>query len=203
MPDINNSQNNDLDRKVDGRPIRICTFDIETTALEAGHGYMLCACVKEVNRNNFAGRTHTFRIDDYADGRKSFSDKEMIKDLVKCLDSYDLVLTWYGSRFDIPFTNTRALKWGIKTLDKNFRRDLCLCARGFGKLRNNRLATWDKYLHGGKTDKTFLDFDVWIQAMRGDKKSLQYIVTHCEADVLVTEKVYKKVMPLLGKLRKN
>lgn len=195
--------NNDLTKMVDGRPIRAAAFDIESTALEAGNGYMLCACIKEIRPDNLNGKTHTFRIDDYAGGRAKFSDKDLVADVNKCLDSFDLIVGWYSSRFDFPFVNTRSLKHRIMPPRKNYRRDLCLCARSFGKLRNNRLATWDKYLHDGKTEKTFLDFDVWIQAMRGDKKSLNYIVTHCEADVLVTEKVYKRVMPLLGKLRRN
>lgn len=110
---------------------------------------------------------------------------------------------WYSSRFDFPFLNTRALGHHLMPPVKKFRRDLCLSARSFGKLKNNRLATWDRYLNG-KTEKTFLEWSTWLRAMRGDTKALDYITHHCVKDVLITEKVYKRVMPLLSqKLRKG
>lgn len=37
--------------------LKACTFDIETTALEAQNGYMLCACIKEVSADNLVGKT--------------------------------------------------------------------------------------------------------------------------------------------------
>lgn len=188
---------NDFDRG-----LSIVTFDIETTALEAQHGYMLCACIKEVNPDNLRGRTWTYCIDDYAAGRNLFDDKPLIKDVIAKLNEFDVVLTWYGSRFDFPFLNTRAFKHNLTPPRREFRRDLCLAARGFGKLRNNRLYNWEKYLFG-ETNKTFLDFQVWIEAIRGDKKSINDIVHHCEMDVLSTERIYKRVLPVLGKLRRG
>ncbi len=182
--------------------LKIGTFDIETTALEAQHGYMLCACIKEVNENNLKGKTWTYRIDDYADGRANHSDKHLVKDVIAKLDEFDCIVGWYSSQFDWPFLYTRAFKHNLQLPKKDYRRDLCLSARGFGKLRNNKLANWERYIFG-ETNKTFLDFQTWIEAIRGDKKSIDYIVHHCEMDVLSTERLYKRFMPILGKLRRN
>ena len=184
----------------DKKPLKIATFDIESLDLSAEWAYMVCACVKEVNRHNLLGKTHTFRIDNY-DYEKE-QDKSLLKDLVKCLDSFDLILGWYSSRFDFPFTVTRCLKYRLKVPTKNFRRDLCLSARGFGKLNNNRLASWDRWLFG-KATKTNLTFERKLGAIRGNKEDIDFYVDHCEKDVFSTERIYKQVMPVLGKLRRG
>ena len=193
--------NNDFDKKVEGEPIKIGVLDIETSDLKANRGYIICACVKEVNKKNLKGKTLTFRLDDYVE--PAFEDDgDLIADLVSCIDEYDLILTWYGSRFDIPFVNTRALFHNIKVPQRNFRRDLCFNARGSFCLSNNKLVTWGNFLFG-KSGKTTLEFKIWRSAMRGEKWAIDYIVTHCEKDVLETEKIYKKFMPTMGKLRRR
>lgn len=182
--------------------LKIATFDIETTGLEAQHGYMLCACIKEVNPKDTKGKTWTYRIDDYPLGRAAFSDKALVQDTIKKLNEFDVIVGWYSSRFDFPFLITRAFKHGLALPRKEFRRDLCLSARGFSKLKNNRLYNWERYLFG-KTHKTFLDFQVWIEAIRGRRDAINEIVYHCQKDVLSTELIYKKFNPILGKLRRN
>jgi uncharacterized protein YprB with RNaseH-like and TPR domain len=126
----------------------------------------------------------------------------LLVDLFECLNSFDLILTWYGSRFDIPFIITRGLKFGLQPPDKNFRRDLCLCARGFGALGSNRLVTWDKWLFG-KALKTGLTFEMMLEAIRGNKGAIDEYIDHCDRDVLSTERIYKRCMPVYGKLRRN
>ena len=180
--------------------LRVATFDIETLDLSAEWAYMVCACVKEVNKNDLKGKTHVFRIDNY-DYKKDM-DRGLLSDLCKSLNSFDLIIGWYSSRFDFPFTNTRCLKYRIPTPEKKFRRDLCLSARGFGKLNNNRLATWDRWLFG-KATKTPLAFEMKLGAIRGEKWAIDKYVDHCERDVFSTERIYKVQMPLLGKLRKG
>ena len=180
---------------------KICILDIETSALDAQYGYMISACVKTVNENNLQGETWSVRIDDKCNPDK-LSDEWVVKQLIKKMDEHDLVITWYGSRFDIPFINTRAMYHKLKVPRKEFRRDLCFVARGIGKLKNNRLATWGKFLFG-KSGKTFLDYSIWLSAMRNERKAIDYIVYHCQKDVLETEKIYKRFIPLLGKLRRR
>lgn len=180
---------------------KIGILDIECSALDAQYGYMISACIKQVNEKNLKGPTFSVRIDDKRNPDPK-SDKWVVQELIKKMNTYDLIITWYGSQYDIPFINTRALKHRIAPPHKNFRRDLCFVARGVGKLKNNRLATWGSFLFG-KSGKTFLDFSVWLSAIRGDKKAIDYIVEHCEKDVLETEKIYKVFGPLLGKLRKR
>ena len=118
------------------------------------------------------------------------------------MNKYDLIITWYGSRFDIPFINTKALEKRLKTPVKKYRRDLCFIARGNFLLKNNKLATWGRFLFG-KSGKSMLKWKIWQRAIRGDMEALGYIVDHCIKDVAETERIYKRFMPVMGKLRKG
>lgn len=185
------------------RGLRIGVLDIESTDLNAEDGRILCACIKTVLPGNLGGETFVTQVSpkDFT-VKDGWNDKRVVKELVKAMDSYDLILTWYGSQFDIPFINTRATFHRIKVPTKNFRRDLCFVARGSFKLKNNRLATWGGFLFG-KSGKTKLKWALWLRAMRGCMESVKYIVDHCEKDVLETERIYKRFLPVLGKLKKR
>lgn len=177
-------------------------FDIEATSLKANRGRVICVSVKKVLPDSTKGKTVTIRIDDPRNPHGIFDDRWVIRETIKELNRYQLIVGWYSSRYDFPMLNTRALKHRLLPPQRNFRRDLCFVARGNGNLTNNRLATWGAFLYG-KSGKTFLDWDLWDKASRGDRKSTQYIVKHCEADVLETEKLYKSFVPMLGQLRRG
>lgn len=180
--------------------LKIAILDIESTDLTANDGYMLCACVKTVNKGSLNGAVQTVQITPEESFRSD--DRRILKELVKIMDEQDVLVGWYSSKFDHPFINTRCLKHGIKPPRREFRRDLCMVARGIGKLKNNRLASWGKFFFG-ESGKSFLPWATWINAIRGKKKDLDLIVHHCKLDVIETEKMYKKFMPLLGKLRRG
>jgi len=200
------NQENDFDKCH-----KIGILDIEASALDAQYGYLLAACIKTVNKDNLLGPTYSVRIDDPRNPIKQnkplslsqiiAQDKWVVESLVTEMNKYDLLMTWYGSSYDFPFINTRALKHNILPPNKNYRRDLYYCARGFGRLKSNKLVSWGSFLFG-KSGKTFLNWSVWIGAMRGHRWALNYIEAHCKADVLETEKIYKRFIPLLGKLRR-
>ena len=181
---------------------KIGVIDIESTSLDAQHGLLLCACIKEVHQNDSNGPTTTISILDPRNRFGLFDDRWVVRETIKEANKFDLLLGWYSSRFDFPFLNTRALIQGIMPPAKNFRRDLCFNSRASLKLKNNRLATVGEALYG-ESGKTFLKWGIWVKAQQGDKKAIKYIVDHCVADVAETEKIYKTMMPLFGKLRKR
>lgn len=188
----------DLDRIRSG-DIKAAILDIESTGLKADWGFMICACLKEVKADSLNGKIHTFRSDNY---KSQWTDEKLTKDLVEKMNEFDLIIHWYGSMFDIPFINSRALRHGLTPPARNFRRDLCFVSRGSLALTSNGLANVSRFMLG-KTGKTRTDYDMWLGAMRGQKKATDYIVDHCEKDVIETEKLYKKFQPILGKLRRR
>lgn len=193
----------DLERIRKG--LKVGVLDIESTDLCTDvddHGYILCACIKTVNADDMNGPIWKVRIDDKRNTAGLHNDKFVVRELVKKMNSFDLILTWYGSMFDIPMINTRALRHRLLPPVRNFRRDLCFVSRGSLKLTNNRLATVDEFLNGHAM-KTRLKRRIWDNAFRGDRKAIAYIVDHCDKDVIGTEKNYKRMMPLLGELRRR
>lgn len=170
-------------------------LDIETTGLRADFGYTLCACLY----NPFTEEMQTFRVDDSKD---PLSDRELTRDLIKAMNQTQLIITWYGANFDIPFINTRALKHGLKPPIRNYRRDLWYTSRYNLLLRNNKLYTVGQFIFG-RSGKNAINPKIWNGAIRGERKALDYVVHHCELDVVETAKVYKKFTPFLGPLRKR
>jgi hypothetical protein len=91
-------------------------FDIECTDLAAvGAGVMLCVCVRPFTTQ----RTRTFRLDQYEyepDDQFGFferQEKDMLVDVYKELDSYDLLIGHNIINFDIPYLRSRAYQYGI------------------------------------------------------------------------------------------
>lgn len=181
---------NDLNRRIDGKPLSIAVFDIESTSLQADFGYVLCVSILDVRK----GTTTTFRIDDPRN-KDQRSDKWVIREAVKKLNEYDMLVTWYGIRFDVPFLNTRAALHRLPFLQRNYHRDLWFTSRGRLKLRSNRLAVVGEFLFD-KTVKNAITPQVWNGAMRGERKALNYVVHHCELDLKETLRVYQRFMPL-------
>jgi uncharacterized protein YprB with RNaseH-like and TPR domain len=188
---------NDLGRKIDGKPLSILIWDLETTGLNADFGYILCSSMLDVR----TGKITTFRIDDKRNPDKT-SDKWVVRETTKFLDSYDMVVTWYGTRFDFVFLDTRAALHRLKFHDRNYHRDLWFTSRGRFKLRSNRLAVVGEFMFG-KSGKNAITPKYWNLAMRGAKPGIDYVVHHCELDLHETLKVYKRMMPLFAeRLRK-
>ena len=181
--------------------LRIGVFDIEATDLDAQYGYMVCVSILEPLDDIGKGyKIHTLRIDDPRNPDKN-SDKWLVKEVVKLLNSFDVLIGWNSSQYDIPFINTRAWKHRLTPPKRNFRRDLLFFIRANGRLQSNRLKAWDEFLMG-QANKTRITPKYKYGCIRGEKWAINFYVDHCERDVVATFRIYKRFMPLLGKLRK-
>jgi uncharacterized protein YprB with RNaseH-like and TPR domain len=92
---------------------RLAAWDIEATALIADLGSTLCASVKPYNR-----KPYTFKV------KAVGNDVKVVRDLKDCLEQYDCWMTFYGKGFDVPFVNTRLLKWGYEPIEQRHHIDL-------------------------------------------------------------------------------
>ena len=169
---------------------KILFFDIESTALNATFGTILCIGYK------FLGdpKVHVPTIMDYA--KKGMrDDRGLVERFAKIYDWADYSVGHYSSRFDLPMIRTKLLKYGFPPLAPKPHLDTWWIARRELKLHSNRLAVLQDFL-GCKASKTPLKPDDWLSAALGDKKALKYIVEHCKFDVLVLEEVFLKLRPL-------
>lgn len=175
---------------------KIGIIDIESTGLRADFGYMLCVCIKTVRENSLNGPTWTVRIDDPRNKKKN--DKWLTKELIKEMNTYDLLLGWNSSQFDYKFINSRCMVHHIAPAIKQHRRDLLYIARANFRFRNNRLVTWSE-LVSGENQKTKLTPKLHMGTLLFERWAINSVVHHCKIDVMETEKVYKALIPYMGK----
>jgi uncharacterized protein YprB with RNaseH-like and TPR domain len=123
-----------------------------------------------------------------------FEDKRLVQNCIRDLGRFDRIVTFYGTRFDIPFVRTRAVHAGIDFPNYGtlVHTDLYFIIRNRFRLRRNGLESACRTLLN-KTDKTHINEKVWRKAGRGDAKALAYVLEHNKFDVLDTEKLYNKV----------
>lgn len=178
------------------------TFDIETTSLNADFGVLLCAVIKPSYPNSKAVVLRADRLNKNWKTKRS-DDRVIVKRVAEELQKYDVVCAHNGTYFDLPFIRTRMARWGLGCLPEIKILDPCHLARNKLKMSFNSLERLADFL--GFNTKTTVDGDLWIRAgLDGDKKAMDYICAHCEADVAMLEKLvdhlkgYSKVLNSWG-----
>lgn len=165
---------------------RVAFFDIESSNLNADFGIILSYCLKELDGPIIE------RVIRPGELRSETSDKALVRHLLNSLRKFNRIITWYGSRFDIPYVRARAFRHDLEfpKYGEIFHTDLWEVSRRKLKIHSNRLQATcdflgipakDHPLHGG----------MWTKALTGDKPSLQYILVHNREDVVSLEKLWK------------
>ena len=131
-------------------------------------------------------------------------EKKILEWLKNKLNNCDLVVTWYGSGFDIPFICTRALVHNVdlNILNEIQMLDLCQWSRAKLLLSSYSLESVAKFLgiSGGRGFKEFHGTDIlalFKLAERGDNEARKLIIEHCEEDIVVLELVHEKLKPMI------
>ncbi len=164
-------------------------FDIETTGLKANWSHMLSWCMKEHGKNiihsDLATRNEVRNKDDY----------RIIKSAVGELQKYDRVVTYYGTRFDLPYVRSRAMEHGIKfpPYKDMYHTDAYYIARSKFCIHSNRLASVCEFF-GIEAKNHPMTPKLWKRAGAGEKKALEEILTHCEEDVNSTDEVFTMLL---------
>ncbi len=170
-------------------------LDIETSQLNAEFGFMLTWSIKRFGGNVASDYVRESDFDNW-----NF-DKRITKSIINEMKKYNILYTYYGSRFDIPFIRSRALKYHLSFPIQNqiIHRDLYYIIRNKLALPNNSLRAVTHFL--GINGKTDLSSDMWTKAAYGDRKSIKYILYHNIKDVEILEKLYIKVRPYMARTR--
>lgn len=174
--------------------LRIGYLDIESSNLNADFGYMLSWCIKTRGKNEILEACINKK--EIFDG---ILDRRILEELLKALDQYDVLYTHWGAdrRFDLPFIRTRAFRHGLErrlpVRGEKFIMDTWPIARNKLRLHSNRLDSIAQAVGIKNVKKTPLDASVWVPAALGDEKALNYVLTHNRHDVLILERVHKKL----------
>ena len=174
--------------------MRACSFDLETSNLNANFGIILCAVVKP-----FDGTCRVFRGDAYPKWKKHRSDDSALcHDIMEELQRYDIWIAHNGTNFDIPFLRTRLMRTGIRMPQPKIV-DPVRLARRYLRLGYNSLE--QVAAHFGIYGKTKVEGHYWMEAtLDGSVVAMNYIVEHCIADVRLLEKVADKLCYLVPKV---
>jgi len=179
-----------LSEKPDGSPFkeRVGYLDIESTGLKGNWDYMLAYCLK-VEGGEVLGRHLTQReITHYK------FDKNLTKELIANVNTFDRVITYYGTKFDIPFIKTRAEKWGLNfpSYRDLWATDVYYIAKANLLLHSTRLMHVCDLL-GIPSKGHKLDPDIWQKAQSGHVPSLEWIFQHCSEDVVSLEMAHNRL----------
>ncbi len=169
---------------------RIVILDIETSSLEADGGVIVGAGLMTEQGKS-----------EYFQAKKTSEEKLLLTKLLKRLDSFDVIVTWSGRGFDIPFLTTRVLKHNLdpRPVLRKMHLDL-------NEVVKSRLRLTFTYLDHVcdffeiKRDKGPMGLEVphlFVRALEGDEDALRSIRDHCLDDLRVTREVFLRLRPLL------
>jgi DNA polymerase III epsilon subunit-like protein len=177
-------------------------LDIETNTdnFKAQNGYIISWVLEQYDVKT--GKSKTFynvinkESQKYHNKRENLDyDAEIIDGLVDKMRECDLIITHYGTWFDIPFIRTRCQmmkKPFITHADKIKFGDTWKIARTSGSYKYNSLDNIARTLKIG-VHKTKVDYVHWKLSIFGKKKHFDYILKHNFVDVTVTKKVWFKI----------
>ena len=120
-------------------------------------------------------------------------DKAMLKAFSKEYAKADMVIAHNGDNFDVKWLKARIMYHGLEPLSEVNQCDTLKIARANFKLNSNKLDYIAKFI--GIEGKAPMSFGDWKEVMKGSKKALAKMGKYCKQDVLVLEKVYKKLQP--------
>lgn len=119
--------------------------------------------------------------------------QEMIEAAWKLLDEADVIVHFYGSRFDIPHLNREFLLNGFPPPSPFKQIDLkMVCSKNF-KFTSNKLQFVSTQL--GLAGKEDTDFKLWKGCMDNDDESWAKMESYNRQDVLLLEDVYEILLP--------
>ena len=176
----------------------IAYFDIEVTDLKAEWGFVLSWCLKYRDdpnvRYSIVTKEEIWNYD---------FDKRVIKELLEELNNVDILVTYYGTRFDIPYVRSRSLYHGFDfpKYGSIYHWDLYYKVRYGMALSRNSLDNSTTFL--GIEGKTPIDKQYWLKSKYGDPEALNYVLEHNIADVEILEDLHKKLEPYSKWTRKS
>lgn len=174
-------------------------FDIETSPniglfFEAGYkkniGYesilkeraIICICWKWEERKEV----------EYLHWDGNQSDKKMLEKFIKIANEADEIIGHNGDNFDIKWIRTRCLFHGISMMPSYVSVDTLKVSRSKFKFNSNRLDYIGQFLGIGKKIKT--DYSLWKEILLNKSaKHMKSMIKYCQQDVILLEKVYKKM----------
>lgn len=189
-----------VEELLDMRPavhLDFVTFDMETSNLKADFSITLSAVIKP-----YCQEPMVFRADDYPNwATDRANDKLIISDIAGELRKHAIVVTHYGSQFDIQFLRAKMVRHGVAPLPPMFGVDSWRIAKNNFQVSSRRLKNLANYFELG--EKEAVEGGLWMDAAyNGSREAMDKIVAHNIQDCLVLEKLACITFPYLKSIPK-
>lgn len=126
-------------------------------------------------------------------------DYEVVKAAYKVLKTADCIVTHNGKRFDQKHLNTRLARHGFPPLPPMPHVDTKAIASSKLYLFNNKLDTLGEFLVGERKLE-HEGWGLWKKVRQRDKAACKTMEAYCKQDVLLLEKVFRKLRPFANNL---
>jgi uncharacterized protein YprB with RNaseH-like and TPR domain len=154
----------------------VLAFDLECGGLTADYSRILTYSGKFNNEK----KCHT----------TTGSEKRILKAAREDFEKADLLLSYNGRMFDVPFMGTRLLELGLPPLPKKHHCDLYLSIKGKLRMSGKSLGAVGSLLELGE-NKMHVGQRAWRE------RDIATLVERCESDVLLLEQLYQRVKHLI------
>lgn len=121
-------------------------------------------------------------------------DEEMLRQMHKLFDEADAIVTYNGKKFDIPICNREFLIHNMLPPNPSHQIDLYESVKGRFRFVSNKLEYIAKRLGVGQKGK-HIGHELWVQCMANNKEAWEMMKEYNIQDVVLLEKVYKKMLP--------
>lgn len=125
------------------------------------------------------------------------NDVEILKQLWKFMDEADIIVGHNVKGFDVRKANARFIMNGMNPPSPYKIVDTLQVARQHFMFTSNKLKDLSKYLGLGEKIETG-GIKLWEDCMKGKKSAWKKMVKYCENDVVLTEKIYLKLLPYIN-----
>lgn len=123
------------------------------------------------------------------------NDKTVVASLRKAIVEADEIVYHNGRKFDFKKLNTRVLLNNLDPMPKPRETDTLIQVRKHFSLSSNRLDFVGKALGVGGKLKT--SPDLWMKALKKDKKAIDEMFKYNKQDVIVLENIFNKLKPYI------
>jgi len=121
------------------------------------------------------------------------NDVRIVTSLYNLVNEADILVAYNGRNFDIPYMNQRFLVCGFPPYAPTHIVDPYETAKSVFRFSSNKMDHIATQL--GLQNKIKTDFDLWKGCMRGNKESLDAMLTYNKQDVVVLEEIYCQMLP--------
>lgn len=128
------------------------------------------------------------------------NDQKVVREARDYLESFGCWVSYYGKGFDIPFLNTRMLKWGQRPIDSRCHIDMFFVLKYHTKMSRKGLASFASFLDL-KDLKMGVSQNVWSEAAY-KPAHMRTIVKRCEQDCITLEQLYEKTKHIIKDIKR-